>query len=173
MALDASAPFVLPTVARLMFAAILLVYFWASARTKFGTGIFSPSDGAYVQIFPRTAEAFGYDFSKFTTLHWLVVTLGTWAEVLLPLLIVVGLFTRLAALGMIGFILVQSATDIYGHGVGGGDLGAWFDRHSDAVILDQRGLWVFLLLVLVVWGAGAISIDAVLNRYFGARSQGS
>ncbi len=41
------------------------------------------------------------------------------------------LLTRLAALGMIGFVLVQSLTDSLGHKA---DAGAWFDRASDAVI---------------------------------------
>jgi putative oxidoreductase len=38
--------------------------------------------------------------------HWAVVVAGTLAEFILPLLIVIGLFTRLAAFGMIGFVIV-------------------------------------------------------------------
>jgi putative oxidoreductase len=62
-------------------------------------------------------------------------------------------------LAMIGFVGVQSLTDIYGHGVEAATIGAWFDRTSDALILDQRLLWVFLLAVLVVKGAGRLSFD--------------
>lgn len=158
----------LPTLARLLFAAILLMYFWVSAMTKLGdglTGIFAPSTGAYVQIFPRMMEAVGYDTDQLTLFHSLVVLAGTWAEFILPALIVLGLFTRLAALGMIGFIAVQSLTDLYGHG-GWEDtkvLGAWFDRFADGIILDQRALWVFILLVLVIKGAGPLSFDRALN----------
>ena len=90
--------------------------------------------------------------------------LGTYSEFVLPLLIVVGLFTRLAALGMIGFVLVQSYVDIAVHKVGSQTAGAWFDRFSDGLIWDQRTLWVFLLLYLVVKGAGLISLDALLSR---------
>jgi putative oxidoreductase len=171
--LDRWAPLALPLLARIVFAGVLLIYFWASARTKLGSGAFGLSDGAYIQIFPKTTEAFGYDFSRFTFFHDLVVFAGTWAEFILPLLILVGLATRLAALGMIGFVLVQSLVDVTGHGLGGADLGAWFDRASDALILDQRGLWIFLLLALVMTGGGALSVDRYLRQRFGAESQGS
>jgi putative oxidoreductase len=160
------APSVLPLIARIGFAGVLLVYFWNSARTKIGdgiSGIFMPSDGAYIQIFPRAVEAAGYDLSQLGIFHWLVVIAGTWAELLLPLCIVIGLFTRFAAIGMIGFIIVQSLTDVFGHGVGGSDLGHWFDAASDALILDQRSLWVALLSVLVLMGAGPLSADRALS----------
>ena len=111
----------------------------------------------------RAVEAAGYDVSQLGALHWLVVTAGTWAEFLLPLCIVIGLFTRFAALGMIVFIIVQSLTDIFGHGVGGSDLGRWFDAAPDALILDQRSLWVALLSVLLFLGAGPLSADRALS----------
>ena len=161
------APAVLPTLARLVFAGVLLIYFWNSARTKLGDGIaglFQPSDGAYIQIFPKVVEAAGYDFSQLGVFHWAVALAGTWAELLLPALILLGLFTRLAALGMIGFVVVQSLTDIWGHGVGGDDLGRWFDVASGALILDQRAMWVMLLLTLVLLGAGPLSVDRMLAR---------
>lgn len=167
--LNTASPVLLPLLARLVFAAVLLFYFWASASTKLGPGIFGflmPSDGAYIQIFPRTTEDFGYDFSRFGLYHWAVVVAGTWAEFLLPLLIVLGLFTRLAALGMIGFVIVQSIVDVTGHGVSGDTLGALFDRASDALIWDQRMLWLFLLLVLVLKGGGMLSLDRLVQRRF-------
>ena len=160
-------PCILPLLARFTFAAVLLMYFWNSAQTKLGAGFFGflrPSDGAYIQIFPRTAEAAGYDFSQLTALHWAVATAGALAELTLPLLIVLGLFTRLAALGLIVFTAVQSLTDIYGHGVAGDDLGRWFDAASGSLIADQRSFWVFLLLTLVFTGAGPYSLDRVLCR---------
>lgn len=153
---------VLPLLARFAFAAVLLVYFWNSGLTKLGDGIFGvfqPSLGAYAQIFPRAMEAVGYDASQLGFFHWAVVVAGTVAEFVLPLLIVLGLLTRLAALGMIGFVFVQSATDIVGHGAA---LGNWFDRASDAVILDQRTFWVLAFAVLVFKGAGALSLDRLL-----------
>lgn len=159
------ADWVLPTLARFLFAAILLIYFLNSGMTKLGdgiTGLFIPSVGAYAQIFPKAFEAAGYDTNALTFFHQLVVVAGTWAEFILPALIVLGLLTRLAAFGMIGFVIVQSLTDIYGHGQATA-LGAWFDRFADGVIMDQRSLWVFLLLVLVIKGAGPLSFDRALT----------
>jgi len=162
------ADWILPTLARFLFAAVLAVYFWISGLTKLGDGllgIFQPSLGAYAQIFPRTMEAVGYDITQLTTYHWAVVTLGTVTEFVLPLLIIAGLFTRIASLGMIGFIVVQSLTDLNGHGKWGDGLvmGAWFDAPSNSLIMDQRSLWVFLLIVLVVKGAGPLSFDRALS----------
>ncbi|KMK67908.1 DoxX family protein [Puniceibacterium sp. IMCC21224] len=159
----------LPLLSRLVFAATLLGYFWASGLTKLGAGpvgFLKPSLNAYAQIFPRQMEAVGYDASQLGVFHWAVVVAGTWAEFLLPLLILVGLFTRLASLGMIGFILVQSLTDLYGHGAINQPetLGAWFDRIADSPIMDLRAFWIFLLLVLVIKGAGALSLDRILRR---------
>ncbi|HKL68604.1 DoxX family membrane protein [Salibaculum sp.] len=167
--LERIAPLLLPSLARLVFAATLLVYFWNSALTKVGDGllgIFQPSLGAYAQIFPRAMEAAGFDPGQLGLFHWAVVVAGTLAEILLPLLIVLGLFTRLAALGMIGFITVQSLTDLYGHGGIGhdGTLGAWFDGVPDALILDQRAFWVFVLVCLVLRGAGPLSLDTMLRN---------
>ena len=165
--LCAVAPAVLPTLSRLVFAGVLLFYFWSSALTKLGPGLFGflrPSDGAYIQIFPKVVEAAGYDFAQLGLFHRAVVVAGVWAEFLLPLLIVIGLLTRFTALGMIGFVVVQSLTDVYGHGVAGDDLGHWFDAMSASLILDQRGLWGVLLLTLVFLGAGPVSLDRLLAR---------
>ncbi|WP_375228731.1 DoxX family protein [Roseobacter sp. S98] len=163
------ADWLLSSLARLIFAATLLLYFWVSGLTKLGDGIgglFSPSVGAYAQIFPKAMEAVTYDVTQLTTFHWAVVVAGTWAEFILPALIVIGLFTRLSALGIIGFVIVQSLTDLFGHGglEHKETLGAWFDRFPDSVILDQRAFWVFLLLVLVIKGAGPLSLDAAFRR---------
>ncbi|MEM8593084.1 MAG: DoxX family protein [Pseudomonadota bacterium] len=168
--LEASSTAILTTAARLIFAGVLLMYFWNSALTKTGEGIFgflAPDAGAYIQIFPKGFEAVGYDVSAFGTYHYLVVVAGTVAEFILPLLIVIGLLTRLAALGMIGFVFVQSATDVVGHGaVAAGTFGAWFDGPSDALIADQRAFWILLLAILVLKGGGPLSLDRVL---FGER----
>jgi len=166
-ALDAAAAPLLPTLARLVFAGVLLFYFWGSAATKLGEGllgVFQPAMGAYAQIFPRAFEAVGYDVSQFGLYEWAVVTAGTLAEYILPLLIIIGLLTRLAALGMIGFIVVQSLTDIIGHHADAATIGAWFDRASGALILDQRAFWVLALLILVFKGAGPLSLDRLLFR---------
>jgi putative oxidoreductase len=153
---------VIPTLARLVFAAVLARYFWTSALTKL-SGPFTPTDGGFVQIFPRAMEAAGYDSSQLGLVATLIVLAGAWAEILLPFLIVAGLATRAAGAGMIGFVLVQSLTDIYGHKAGEKTIGGWFDVASDALILDQRAFWVLLLVVLVIKGAGPLSLDRLIR----------
>lgn len=157
--------------ARLTFASVLLFYFWNSALTK--VIMRGQADGpldyltvhgnALAQIAPKTFEAAGYDASAMSPLVWAVAYAGTYAEFALPLLIVIGLFTRLASLGMLGFIAVMTWVDITGHDADAATIGATFDRVQDSAILDQRLLWAFPLIYLVVRGAGAFSVDGVLR----------
>jgi putative oxidoreductase len=148
--------------ARLVFAVVLLPYYLNSALTKFD-GIFSISDSAYYQIALPAVDAAGGDVSAVSFLPWgLMVLLGSYGEAILPILVVAGLFTRIAAAGMIAFILVQSLTDILVHKVDAATIGALFDRFPDSVILDQRLLWSFPLLYLAVKGAGFLSLDKIL-----------
>ncbi|MEO0751989.1 MAG: DoxX family protein [Pseudomonadota bacterium] len=159
---------VMTTLARFVFVAVLFMYFINSGMTKLPDGLaslFSPSFNAFAQIFPRGAEAASYDITQASGFQKLVILAGTWAEFILPTLILVGLYTRAAAFGMIGFIVVQSLTDMIGHGAAAG---AWFDNLSDAAILDQRAFWVFVLLYLVFRGGGPFSMDRVL---FGGRAR--
>ncbi len=158
-------PWLMPTLARLVFAGVLLFYYWGSATTKLGDGmlgLFTLSSGAYVQMFPKAMEAAGYDQSQLGAAYRLIALAGTWAEFLLPLLIVIGLLTRLSALAMIAFVFVQSYVDITGHGLASADIGTWFDRNPAAAILDQRSFWMLLLLLLVVRGPGPVSLDRLI-----------
>lgn len=154
--------------ARLVFAAVLLGYFFNSAMLKIGDGlfgVFSVSDSAYFQILPTVVEQYGFDPASMPFFPYsLIVYLGTYSEILLPILVVAGLFTRIAALGMIGFVAVQSYVDIVLHEADPEAVGAWFDRFSDSVILDQRALWLFLLAYLVIYGPGRVSLDQFLKR---------
>lgn len=148
-----------PTLARLTFLMVLFFYFWNSAMLKIDGSIFSPSAGAFGQIFPKAAEAVVWDVTQMTFFQRLVILAGTIAEFVLPVLIILGLLTRLAAIGMIGFVAVQTIVDVTGHGVA---LGSLFD--SAQALIDQRMMWVFLFAVLVLKGAGPISIDAIFKR---------
>ena len=52
---------------RLIFAAVLFQFFWASALTKIGGSIwniFTPTAGAYAQMFPKLMEQVSYDTSQ-------------------------------------------------------------------------------------------------------------
>ena len=172
-------PWLLPTLARFTFVAVLFMYFWGSAVLKinfppvasiseFFTAAmslesFSLSFGAYGQIFPAAFEAAGYDVGQLTLFHKIVAYAGTYAEFVLPVLLAIGLFTRLAALGMIGFVIVQSYVDIFGHMADETTIGTWFDRITDSPIMDQRLFWISMLLLLFVKGAGPLSADKLIG----------
>ncbi len=151
--------------ARFVFAGVLLVYLYNSALTKVGDGVlgfFTIQDNAYFQILPSVVEHYDYDASQVPFFPYdIIVAAGTYSEFILPLLIVLGLFTRVAALGMIGFVAVQSFVDVAFHGADAKTTGALFDRFSDSLIVDQRSLWVFLLIYLVIRGPGLLSLDSL------------
>jgi len=155
--------------ARLLFLAVLLQYFWNSGKTKIGEGIggiFQIQDSAYFQILGE-AGMISYDFDT-ANIPWyidFIVHLGTYSEFILPLLIILGLFTRIAAIGMAIFVLVQSYVDIYVHKVSEKTIGSLFDGDALSVIMDQRALWMFLFIVLIVKGGGKLSLDYLLAKY--------
>lgn len=161
---------ILSTLSRFTLTATLFVFFWRSAMTKFGagiTGLWTPSLDAYVQILPWRMEAVGYDPSALGWLDYVIVVLGMWGEIILPTLIALGLLTRLAAVGMIGFIGVMSLVDHYGHAVA---TGSWFDGVPDSVLLDQRLYWLLALTILAILGGGRFSLDRLLVRGLGEGS---
>ena len=153
--------------ARLMFSSVLFLYFINSAMTKVGSGFpgsLIVEGNTYAQMFPKLFESVGYDASKIAFVPYgIIAYAGTYAEFILPILILLGLFTRAAALGFMGFLAVMTYTDITGHDA---KVGQFFDRFQDAAIADQRLLWLFPLVYLLIRGPGAISLDAVLGRIF-------
>lgn len=155
---DHSSGWLTPTLARAVFIAVLFFYYWNSATLKIDGSIFSPSAGAFGQIFPKAAEAVLYDVTQMTFFQRIVIFFGTVAEFVLPVLLLVGLLTRPAALAMIGFIWVQTLTDVVGHNIA---LGSLFD--NAITLMDQRVMWTFLMLVIIINGAGPISLDRVLR----------
>ncbi|MDA7964254.1 DoxX family membrane protein [Ruegeria sp.] len=155
---DHASGWLTPTLARLVFIAVLLVYYWNSAMLKIDGSIFSPSSGAFGQIFPKAAEAVLWDVTQMTFFQRIVIFFGTVAEFVLPALLLVGLLTRLAAVAMIGFVWVQTLVDVAGHGV---KLGSLFDAAPS--LMDQRVMWTFLFLVMVINGAGPLSLDRLLR----------
>lgn len=161
---DRVAPELLPILARFSFAATLFLFFWRSALTKLGegfSGLWTPSMNAYAQVLPRKFEAAGYDVAAMGVMDQLLVVAGTWGEFVLPILIVLGLFTRLASLGMLVFLGVMTWVDVTGHGV---VVGAWFDGDPKGIVADLRLYWALALLVLVCHGGGRLSVDFLIKR---------
>ncbi|HVN98588.1 MAG TPA: DoxX family protein [Steroidobacteraceae bacterium] len=79
--------------------------------------------------------------------------MGTCGELGFPILLYLGLFTRIGALGtlFVNVMAVVSYRQVL--------LSEGFEA-----ALGQHVLWGFMLLVLTVFGAGKISIDAWLER---------
>ncbi len=155
--------------ARLTFLAVFFFYYTNSFFTKVGEGFlgfFQIQGGAYFQIVPKAVEAAGYDPANVSFMSHVMVFFGTYMEIILPVLIIIGLFTRAAALGMIGFMAVQTFVDITVHGADEKTIGAWFDNDPSSLLSDQRVLWVFVMLVLVIKGAGYLSLDHLLGRKY-------
>lgn len=153
---------------RFSFLAVVWMWLWNSAVTKVYNArdgfSFMPNMGAYVQMFPKQMEAVSYDVSQLGPIYQAIAFAGTYGEFILPILIVIGLFTRTAAIGMIVFIAVLSFVDIFGHGADAGTVGRWFDGVESSKIMDVRTFWVVAMLVLVAKGGGWLSVDRLLRR---------
>ncbi len=156
---------------RLVFAATLYVYYLNSAKTKIGDGplgVFEVRDGAYIQIAGKAFEAAGYHVSALPLPVHILVYAGTYGEIILPVLFILGLFARVGAVGMIVFIIVQTHVDGTEHGV---DLGTLFNgRPGD--ILDQRLFWCLPLVYVAIRGPGMVSLDSFLSRWWQGRAAG-
>lgn len=162
-ALDrAVSPEFLGLATRLMFSAGLLGFFLGSAYLKVIDPTVGPTslgdwftlrDAVFIQMAPTAYAEAGYDASALGWPYWAMAYAGTFAEFLLPVLILIGLFTRLAALGMIGFIAVMTLVDVTAHGV---------DARN--IVIVSRLVWVGALFFLVVRGGGWLSVDSLLGR---------
>jgi putative oxidoreductase len=118
-------------IARIAIAAI----FFMSGRTKVTD---------FLTITPSTYELFRTEYSLPFIPPELAAHLSTYSEHLFPVLLVVGLFTRLSALALLGMTFVIEVF-IYPD--------AWPTHLS----------WAGLLLLIVARGAGALSLDRRLG----------
>ena len=82
----------------------------------------------------------------------------------MPVLLVLGLATRIAAVGVIGLIAVTAMIDIFARNALPEVIGALFDASPDDPISDLRLPWITVLAVPAVLGGGWMSLDAVLRR---------
>lgn len=129
---------VIPESIALLFIRISLAgIFWRSARTKVEEGSWLTMSDTTVFLFQ---EEYGMPFPEITGL------LATYAEHFLPILIVLGLFTRFGAVGLFVMTMVIQLF-VYPE--------AWWSVHM---------IWVALCLILINRGAGVFSLDALLTR---------
>lgn len=113
------------------------VVFWRSGRTKVeGWNIFSVNDSQYFLF----REEFGLPLPE------LMAHVTALAEHILPILLVLGLLTRLGALGMLTMTMVIQL-GVYPD--------AWFSAHM---------FWATILFAVAALGPGPISLDRLLFR---------
>jgi len=124
------------TVARLSIAAV----FWQSGQTKV--------DGW--QVTDNAVYLFQTEYKLPFVDPWLAAHLAAFAEHFFPLLLVIGLASRLSALALLGMTLVIEIF-VYPD--------AW----------PTHGTWAVCFLVIIAGGPGRLSLDHLIARYF-ARS---
>ncbi|MEY4270884.1 MAG: hypothetical protein RLZZ58_2100 [Pseudomonadota bacterium] len=121
----------------LLFVRVALAgIFWRSGQSKLDDSGWHISDLTY--------ELFRTEYAGVPLPTDFAAVSATVAEHLFPLLLVIGLFTRLSALGLLGMTLVIQIF-VYPD--------AWWPVHS---------LWVALALVLIVRGGGLFAADTPL-----------
>jgi putative oxidoreductase len=124
----------------LLFCRIALAgVFWRSGRTKV-------VDGSWLQLSDSTRYLFREEYSGVPLPSGLSMYLATYAEHLFPLLLVLGLATRVSALGLL-CMTVTIQVFVYPE--------AWWPTHS---------LWLALSLLLLVRGGGLFSLDRLIAR---------
>ena len=126
--------------------------FWRSGQTKIEGLAIDLVDGPFVLGWPRLSDNAVALFRDEYRLPWLspewAASLAAFGEHLLPLLLLAGLGTRLAATGLLGMTAVIQLL-VYP--------GAW----------PIHGTWAALLLMLMAQGPGRWSVDHGLARRHG------
>jgi putative oxidoreductase len=113
--------------------------FWRSGRTKV-------DEGSWLSVSDTAIFLFEEEYKGVPLPPEFAAYLATYAEHLFPVLLVVGLFTRLSALALLGMTLVIQIF-VYPE--------AWWSVHM---------IWVALALVLIVRGGGSLSLDRLLAK---------
>jgi putative oxidoreductase len=99
-----------------------------------------------------TLELFHSEYQVPLLSPTLAAVCGTFGELFFPLLLVLGVFTRFGALGL--FAVNAMAVISYWHVIGG---------EGYEAALAQHVLWGYMLAMIAVCGAGALSLDEKLG----------
>lgn len=131
----------------LLFTRVALAgIFWRSARTKV-------EEGSFLTI--KDTTFFQFSDAPFNQVPILNGDLGayvtTYMEHFLPIMLLLGLATRLGALGILGMTLVIQAFVFP-------EMAVWWQTHI---------LWVAMALVLIVRGGGLFSLDRLIGHRLG------
>lgn len=127
-----------PYVYELAMRVSIALVFWQSARTKVD-GLITLKDSTFF--------LFQYEYVLPLIPHTWAAYMATYAEHALPFLLVIGLGTRFAALGL---LVMTAVIQIFVYP------GAW----------PLHLLWASILLYLVAKGGGVLTLDRVIERRF-------
>lgn len=126
--------------------------FWTSGQTKVEGLVLDPIGGNVALGWPHLSESavelFRSEYALPVLPPELAATLAATAEHVLPLLLLLGLASRLSAFALLVMTLVIQ-TFVY------------------PLAYPTHALWAALLLLLMARGPGAISLDHLLARRFG------
>ena len=114
-----------------------------------------------IQSWSSTLALFEYEYEVPLLPPSLAAVLGTAAELALPVLISVGLATRLSALAL--FLLNIVAVYAYG---------SYLFSTEGAVGLQEHILWGLMIAMILFHGPGKLSLDHLIARRFGRGSNG-
>lgn len=123
----------------LFFRISLAGIFWRSGRTKV-------DEGSWLSVSDTAIFLFEEEYKGVPLPPEFAAYMATYAEHLFPILLVIGLFTRLSALALLGMTMVIQIF-VYPE--------AWWSVHM---------IWVALALVLILRGGGSLSLDQLLTR---------
>jgi putative oxidoreductase len=129
----------LQSLALLLTRVALAGIFWRSARTKV-------EDGSWLTISDTTYFLFAEEYAGVPLPSDFSAVTATMSEHVFPILLVLGLFTRLSALALLGMTLVIQIF-VYPD--------AWWSVHA---------LWAAMALILVTRGGGQLALDAALVK---------
>lgn len=113
--------------------------FWRSGQTKV-------LEGGFLNIDPSQYDLFASEFSGLPLDPAIAVPMTTYAEHLFPVLLLLGLATRVSAAALLTMTLVIQLFVFPD---------AWWPVHS---------LWVAMAAILIVRGGGMFSLDAIIAR---------
>jgi len=105
-----------------------------------------------------TAYLFNYEYHVPIFSPDLAATVGTWVELIVPWLLGLGLLGRISALFLFVYnmIAVISYPALWPHGL-------WIDFIGTEFI-DHK-VWGLMLLAIIVYGPGRLSVDAALCKW--------
>ena len=123
----------------------IFIIFWKSVQTKFSGLSFFGQDFAFWNINSSTFFLFELEYDLPILPYELAAYLGTFAEFFLSILIFLGLFTRLAAIGLLTITLT---IQIF--------------VYPDAWPLHLS--WAAILLTIIKYGSNVFSLDYWLRK---------